>query len=256
MKILKYFNELSGEKARSYFRKFIKAWNRGRLSHPYYSSSGGTTHAPASSNTAYKWSFAAKGTITRAERETIESVRSSATHPNDEGEFVAGPTLSTTGAPGSSSRTPRGPTLPRPGDLTLAQESAETARLAELSANRKRARAEEKERMDEMLGPKPIGREGQLEKKRARRENDRATRDQKDDAIGDWDEGVLMGSGDADSFQARIAQRDAARKRAEEKKGINREERSTAIRERQDAMREKDKATMEMLKKMAKDRFG
>ncbi|KAJ7589341.1 hypothetical protein C8J56DRAFT_1048985 [Mycena floridula] len=28
----KYFNELSGEKARSYFRKFVKVWNRGSLS--------------------------------------------------------------------------------------------------------------------------------------------------------------------------------------------------------------------------------
>lgn len=161
---------------------------------------------PASSNTAYKWSFATKGTLTRAERETIDSVRASgsSTHPNGEDEFaLSGPTPSSIGVSDGSFRAPRGPTFPRPGDLTLAQESAESARLTELSVQRKRARVEERERVDEMLGPKPMGREGQLEKKRARRESDRATRDQKDDAIGDWDESVLMGSGDADSFQAR-----------------------------------------------------
>ena len=116
----------------------------------------------------------------------------------------SGPAPSSLRAPDANNRAPRGPTLPTSGDLTLAQESAESARLAELSAQRKRSRVEERERIDDMVGPKPIGREGQLEKKRARRENDRAARDQKDDAIGDWDESVLMGSGDGDSFQAKF----------------------------------------------------
>jgi len=253
----KYFNELNGEKARSYFRKFMKAWNRGRLSQSYYSSTPETSHAPASSTTAYKWSFATKGTITRSEREAIDGVRGTGTsryaNAVDDSAFD-GPALLTTATSNATVRTPRGPTLPNPGDLTLAHESAESARLAELSVQRKRARADERERVDDMLGSKPIGREGQLEKKRARRENDRAARDQKDDAMGDWDDGVLMGSGDADSFKAKIAQRDAAKRRAEERKGVA--ERDGAVRERQGVMREKDRATMEMLKKMAKERFG
>ncbi len=186
---------------------FVKAWNRGRLSRTSlftlmlepascqrnlthtYSSTPETSHAPASSTTAYKWSFATKGTITRSEREAIDGVRGTGTsryaYAVDESAFD-GPALLTTATSNATVRTPRGPTLPNPGDLTLAHESAESARLAELSVQRKRARADERERVDDMLGSKPIGREGQLEKKRARRENDRAARDQKDDAMGDW----------------------------------------------------------------------
>jgi len=225
----------------------------------YYSSNPALSSTPAATNTSYRWSFATRGTLTRAEREAIDTVRASASsalsNTKDDSAFDI-PVPSTVGTSSASVRPPRGPTLPTPGDLTLAHESAESARLAELSSQRKRARVEERERVDDMLGPKPIGREGQLEKKRAQRETNRAARDQKDDTMGDWDDATLMGSGDADSFKARIAQRDAARRKAEERKGTSREERGTVVRERQDAIREKDRATMEMLRKMAKERFG
>jgi hypothetical protein len=70
---------------------------------------------------------------------------------------------------------------------------------------------------------------------------------------GDADEGFLMGSGD--SFKARLAQRDAARRRYEEKKQV-RGEKVAASHERLNAMKEKDKQTMEMFARMAKERFG
>lgn len=49
-----------------------------------------------------------------------------------------------------------------------------------------------------MVGPKAVGREGMQEKKRARRDNDRAFREK--DAEPDIDADSLMGG---DSFQAR-----------------------------------------------------
>ena len=50
-----------------------------------------------------------------------------------------------------------------------------------------------------MVGPKPVGREGMLEKKAVRRESDRAFREKGDEGL-EVDEGTLMGGGD--NFQA------------------------------------------------------
>ncbi|KAJ3549534.1 hypothetical protein NM688_g5167 [Phlebia brevispora] len=104
-----------------------------------------------------------------------------------------------------------------------------------------------------MVGPKEVGKEGMLEKKRARREADRSFRERGDDGF-EMDDSTLMGGGD--SFQERIARREAARKRMDEKKFGAREERDAAARERADAIRSKDKATMDMFMQMAKQRFG
>ena len=54
----------------------------------------------------------------------------------------------------------------------------------------------------------------------------------------------------------RIAQRDAAKQRREEKLQMQREGRAAETRERVTALREKDKATMDMFKALAKERFG
>jgi len=54
----------------------------------------------------------------------------------------------------------------------------------------------------------------------------------------------------------RIARRDANRKRFEEKKRQEREAKIASSSERMSTMREKEKATMDMFKVMAKERFG
>jgi hypothetical protein len=61
---------------------------------------------------------------------------------------------------------------------------------------RKRDRAEAKERVEDMVGPKEVGKEGMLEKKRARRETDRAFREKGDDGF-EADESTLLGGGDS-----------------------------------------------------------
>lgn len=77
----------------------------------------------------------------------------------------------------------------------MAAESQQTER----SMKRKREKAEDKERIEDMVGPREVGREGQLEKKRAKRENDRAFREKGDDGL-EMDEKSLLGGGD--SFKA------------------------------------------------------
>lgn len=234
----KYFDELSSEKARSYFRKFVKAWNRGKLSTSLYH---GVDQA-SQQNTAYKWSFASKAD--RKEREALEAVRREVGESNYGRDVRQGP----------SAGRRQGPTLPSREDLILAREAAEESQTAERQYKRKRERQEAKERIEDMVGPKEVGREAMLEKKKAKRENDRAFRDRGDDGIVEADESTLMGGGD--SFRERLAQRDAARRRFNEKRQSHREERVSETQERQSAIREKDKATMDMFKRMAQERFG
>ncbi|KAF9550588.1 hypothetical protein CPC08DRAFT_647865 [Agrocybe pediades] len=254
----KYFDSLSGDRARSYFRKFVKAWNKGRLPRTYYDGIDPGS-IPATTNTSYKWSFASKS---RADEDALRAARaevgaatygksskSSSSHRNrydedDEGRSSR-PSGSGSGSAGGR-RAMQGPAMPSAADLTLARELTREQRDEERAYQRKRDKLEAKERIEEMVGPKPVGREGMLEKKRAQRENDRAFREKGDEGL-EVDESTLLGGGD--SFKDQIARRDNFRKRKDE-------ERMNSMRERTSAFREKEKATMDMFQQLAKQRFG
>ncbi|KAF5352333.1 hypothetical protein D9756_006153 [Leucocoprinus leucothites] len=239
----KYINELSSDKTRSYFRKFVKAWNRGKLSRKYYEGID-TSSAQASDHTAYKWSFTSKQT--RADDNALRVAReeiSAATNVRDHSFQAAA-----SGSGGSGGRV-IGPAMPSASDLTLAREYATEREEEERRHQRKRDKAEAKDRVEDMVGPKAVGREAMLEKKQVRRENNRAFRERGDDGL-DMDESTTMGGGD--SFKERIAKRDAAKRRHEHKD----QERTMVIRERATAIREKEKATMDMFQQLAKQRFG
>ncbi|KAG6330545.1 hypothetical protein ID866_8542 [Astraeus odoratus] len=228
----------------TYFRKFVKAWNRGKLPRYLYRGAGSL---PVSKQTGYKWSFASKGS--GADERAIKSVREevdSATYSRSR-EPRGG-----SSANGGSNRV-LGPTLPSASDLTLAREAASEYQAVERDLKRKRERAEAKDRIEDMVGPREVGREGMLEKKRARRENDKAFREKGDDGF-EADESTLLGGGD--SFRDHIARRDAARRRYEEKRASTRDDKEAMTRERTNAMREKEKATMDMFQQLAKERFG
>ena len=90
----------------------------------------------------------------------------------------------------------QGPTLPSQSDLVIAREDADAQRGKDRELKRKRDRKEEKERVEDAVGPKEVGREGMLEKKRARREADKAFRDRGDEGL-EADESTLMGGGDS-----------------------------------------------------------
>ncbi|RPD64713.1 hypothetical protein L226DRAFT_528911 [Lentinus tigrinus ALCF2SS1-7] len=236
----KYFDELSSDKARKYFRKFVKAWNRGKLSKSLYA---GVDKQSASSQTAYKWSFASKAS--RADNDALRAVRDeidSATYNRPH--HSEAPTR-----PGPSSGRVIGPAMPSASDRVLAKEAAEEYRAADRDYQRKREKKEAKERLEDVVGPKELGRAGMLEKKKVQREADRAFREKGDDGF-EVDDSTLMGGGD--SFQAQVARRESARKRFEDK----REEKMYAARERADAIRAKDRATMDMFMQMAKEKFG
>lgn len=147
------------------------------------------TTIEATTQTGYKWSFASKKT--RADEEALRSAR----------QQIAAATygLDTPSQAGSSSGgRVHGPTLPSASDLVLARESASENQQEERSYKRKRDKLEAKERMEE-IAPREVGREGMLEKKRARRDADRDFRDKGDDGL-EADESTLLGGGD--SFKA------------------------------------------------------
>jgi hypothetical protein len=83
----------------------------------------------------------------------------------------------------------------------IAEEEAEERRTGEVQRKRKRERAEDKDRVEEMVGPKEIGKAGMVEKKRVKRENDKAFRERGDDGLMETDDNTLMGGGD--SFKQR-----------------------------------------------------
>ncbi|KAG6810789.1 hypothetical protein H0H92_010327 [Tricholoma furcatifolium] len=230
----KYFDELSSDRARRYARLLIKFTENGI--HPRIDPSS----VSAKENTAYKWSFASKSSAAdtaalRAAREEI----SAATHNRESSTPQAGP----------SRGRMQGPTLPSASDLALSREMAAEQREEERNYKRKRDKLEAKERVEDMVGPKEVGREGMLEKKRAKREADRSFREKGDEGL-EADESTLMGGGD--SFKAMIARRDAAKNR----QNAARDEKAAAARERATAFKQKEQATMDMFQQLAKQRFG
>jgi hypothetical protein len=143
----------------------------------------------ANSQTAYKWSFASKRT--RAEDEALQAARA------EVGAATYREPLSRSGD--RSNKRVQGPSLPPQADRVLAREAAEERAAAERDYQRKRDKAEARERVEDMVGPREVGRERVLEKKRERREGDRAFRDRGDEGL-DVDEKTLLGGGD--SFKA------------------------------------------------------
>jgi len=137
---------------------------------------------PAAANTSYKWSFASK---TRADDEALRAARAE-----------VGAATSGQGSSSSSTRRVLGPSIPTASDLTLARELTAEQRDEERVYKRKRDKLEAKERIEDMVGPKPVGREGMLEKKRAKREGDRAFREKGDEGL-EVDESTLLGGGDS-----------------------------------------------------------
>ena len=149
---------------------------------------------PSNQQTAYKWSFASNRS--RVNEDELRRVR----------EAVGGDTYGTSASSSQASKGTgrmQGPTLPSAADLQLAREDAVSYANMTHLAKRKRERGEDKERVEDIVGPKEVGREGLIEKKRVKREGDRAFREAKEDGGLEVSEDLLMGGGS--SFKERCA---------------------------------------------------
>src|SRR5260221_1092021 len=158
-----YFSDLSSNKARrltsrcsslnhlmtpyivySYFRKFVKAWNRGRLLKVYYEGVQSADN-PSSASTSYRWSFKNNLQVNSKDlRLAREGVN----------EATRGSMASANGS--SSNRRVQGPSLPgrsaTSNDWQYNRELDAERLDREHKASRKRARDEENEQIEDVIG--------------------------------------------------------------------------------------------------------
>jgi hypothetical protein len=145
----------------------------------------------AQPNTAYKWGFAGK--VSKTDRNALAAAKDdihSATWNRPSGSASTQPTS-------SSSRRAMGPSMPSAADLTYAKEISSEQAILDRKNERKRQRNEERDRVEDMVGPKPVGREGQMEAKRAKREGNKSFQEAKDEGFSAVDEKTLLGGGDS-----------------------------------------------------------
>lgn len=156
-----------------------------------------------------------------------------------------------------------GPSAPGFSDLALrneeAQEDAQASR-EDVQYERKLERKEQKSRMDELVPrAEPGTRERQLEKKREAAASNRTFADARGggDGVVEVAESDLMGSGGGVDDVRRMRQQEERKKNERE---LRREEimkaRAVEREERMAIVKEKEDKTMEMLKAIAKERFG
>lgn len=153
-----------------------------------------------------------------------------------------------------------GPVVPSLQDLQYRQELGEgdrSARLADLRYDRKQDRQAQKDRLEE-LAPRadPGSRERQLEKKRETTATNRAFREAKSPGAEDVGEKDLLGDDGVEGFKAKRK----AQEKLKNEREIRKEEvlRARAV-EREERMAEhsrKEEKTMEVLRAIAKQRFG
>ncbi|KAH0837804.1 hypothetical protein J3R83DRAFT_6001 [Lanmaoa asiatica] len=198
------------------------------ISEGSYHDTRATTGSTAN-RTAYKWLFSDKcssvdANALRAARE-VDSARSSGAMDV----FIGPPTAAIVSSDPPS----------HPHRTSSSHVRPYRTPSLERDLKRKRDRAEAKDHLEDMVGPKKLGQQGMLEKKRAWRENDHTFREKGDDEY-EGDESMLLGG--KDSFRDQcvvlflthlmfisevyysIARRDASRRRFEEKWAASRED--------------------------------
>ncbi|KAH7045340.1 hypothetical protein B0J12DRAFT_730034 [Macrophomina phaseolina] len=154
-----------------------------------------------------------------------------------------------------------GPAVPRLEDLEMRDElNAEDteARTTTLRALRRADRALQKERLEE-IAPRadPGSRERQLEKRAATTAVHRAFRDAKSPGAEEVGEGDLMGGGDGvDDFRARKSEAERRKNEREIRKEEMLRARAAEREEKLAEHRAKEERTMEMLRALARARFG
>ncbi|KAI7823507.1 hypothetical protein BC939DRAFT_410924 [Gamsiella multidivaricata] len=219
----KYFEDLSADEARRYFRKFVRAWNDFDLDESYYKGIR-SSQLSSKDTTKYKWKFTKK--INQADLDKVEAIKDSIdTMTNvrfaQEVNRITGKATPS----GPSSAAPArvlGPTMPpsigpsRPyGKPMTADEVAEKEERDQQYRRKQRAEQKahrkSKEADLEELVPKATGREAMLEKKRVQNEYRRRERSP-DIELPEQD---LLGTGD--DFKSMLAA-EKRRKEAREAK--------------------------------------
>ncbi|KAH9818825.1 hypothetical protein DFH28DRAFT_1080677 [Melampsora americana] len=238
----KYIDQITGDKARTYFAKFARHWNRGKLGSKYYEL---PIHLRASttSSSSHTWSFQERSTL---EREKAQNARH---------EAVSGPLN-----PAPMAQKPLiGPA--RPPQTSLASTSTSNLQHGieedpQLSTSQYQKRTEAKrkrnEEREEERSNRATGKDRLLEKKREKREgNINYQREQEDRTAVDLDDRAMFGTDS--SFQAAVRERDRAA--ARRNKSNFKQEKQMIQNQKIAVMKSKEDDTMAMLKALADSKF-
>lgn len=242
-------SQLDRDEVKGRWKSFLGKWNRGELAEGWYD-----PETKRKADERYEGHHDQQSTQSAGRPVLGHSGSKNAVSEDEEDGF--GPAL-----PEGSTGGMKGATAPTFEDLQqrseLASEERE-AQMANLRYERKQNRQSQKERLDELVPRAQAGsRERQLEKKRDAAASNRTFAEAKDagtEEVGDKD---LMGGDDGvDGYKAK--------KRAMEKQKNEREIRKEEVLraravEREERManhRKKEDKTMEMLKALARQRFG
>ncbi|KAH0336508.1 hypothetical protein KCU81_g8526, partial [Aureobasidium melanogenum] len=246
-------DDLDETEVKGRWKSFLGKWNRGELAEGWYD--------PVTKEKADRAASEAKTTrrspLSREQSEQDyrqheqHATTSQPAADQDDSEDEYGPSL-----PTNASRV--GPTVPSIQDLQCRNELAEEdeiARRQDLRFDRKMDRKLQKERLEE-LNPRaePGSRERQLEKKREKAVANRAFREQKSPGAEEVGENDLIGG--EDGIKAHIQ----ATQRKKSERELRKEEilraREAEREERLAHHRAKEDKTMEMLKNLARQRYG
>ncbi|KAI1777352.1 hypothetical protein F4818DRAFT_410016 [Hypoxylon cercidicola] len=254
------------------WKSFVGKWNHGELAEGWYSPETLTdarrnyTSVMAEQDTS---SSRPPPPHNQRDREVSDG-GSSATRPKEEEDDDSeeedeedddeyGPTL-----PSNGDRSARhGPGVPSLQDLALRRETAEEERQRSVDAlrlARKAERASQREKLEELAPRADAGtRERRLEKRREVNDKMRGFRERSPGAVGEVGETELMG-GDADGGVAEYKKaQEAARRRRSEREVRREEEARAKAAEREvrvEEYRRKEECTMQVLRQIARERFG
>ncbi|KAF9357430.1 hypothetical protein BGX26_003714 [Mortierella sp. AD094] len=256
----KYFEDLSADDARRYFKKFVRAWNDFDLDESYYKGIR-TSQMQSKDLTKYKWGFAKK--IGKDDQNKVEAIRDSIdtmTNTRFAQEVSRLTGKSTASGPDSvaGSSAPKrtlGPSLPpsanvgpsrRPMTADEVAEKEERDHINHLQRRaEQRAHRKSKEADLEELVPKPTGRQAMIEKRRAQTEYNR--RERSPDV--ELPESDLMGTGN--DFKSMLAAEKRRKEAREERSSFNRDSAASSLRDAKlQAHREKEDKHIEALKQL------
>lgn len=255
--------DLDEREARGRWKSFVGKWNRGEHAEGWYDPDLFSRVLDMNPMPALKKDRGHESP--RAECGAEESADDEPTRriglESDDDEEDYGPTLPNSGAVGERRM---GPGVPSFQDLSLRDEMIEEEKrearkdsIAALRTARKADRAEQKDRLEELV-PRadPGSRERKLEKRQAVNAKMREFRD-KSPGIEGADESEVMGGGD--SLEEHRKMKETEQKKKTERQ-MRREEFERAKKEEIDAKRkawqEREEGTMSMLRDLAKQRFG
>ncbi|KAF9205116.1 hypothetical protein BGZ59_000676 [Podila verticillata] len=221
----KYFEEMTADETRRYFKKFVKAWNNFDLDESYYKGIR-SSQISNKGSTKYKWGFAKN--IAKEDQNQVDSVRDSIDtmtnirFANEVSRQTGVSTASSLGGSSSSTMGPPkrpghsvpqapGPKWPRTADEVADQEERDQRRRQQDRAAQKTYRKSKEADLEELV-PKATGREAMLEKRRAQTAYNR--RERSPDV--ELPEHALMGSGD--DYKSMLAAERRRKEAREERK--------------------------------------